>query len=214
MHMSVRSRRLATAAVSIAGSASCLAQAPSAGNVAWIPIEKYPAAAVSSHQEGISQAKLTQDANGTITDCLLIVSSGHKALDEASCPLIKGARMSLGDYFEDQLQFYWYLPSRVQANTYGGAIPISPTWWIVTDDYPSVPELRKGHRGTVSISYEITENGRATNCQGQSLDGGQQLAVEICELFERRARFISAVGPDGPIKTMGSSTLRFINGAG
>lgn len=60
----------------------------------WITSDDYPAAAQRDALEGTSGFTLSIAAQGEVTDCIVVQSSGHAALDDATCTLLRArARM-------------------------------------------------------------------------------------------------------------------------
>jgi protein TonB len=52
---------------------------------AWVTAEDYPAASVRSNEEGRVEITVRVGINGRVTNCEVTGSSGHPALDEATC---------------------------------------------------------------------------------------------------------------------------------
>jgi TonB family protein len=55
------------------------------------PSSHYPAKALQEGREGTSRVALTIGASGRITDCTVVVSSGHADLDAASCRAVRSS---------------------------------------------------------------------------------------------------------------------------
>jgi TonB family protein len=55
------------------------------GNREWIGFEDYPSKALDAMQSGDVVARLNVDAAGRVTDCAVVVSSGSKPIDAATC---------------------------------------------------------------------------------------------------------------------------------
>ena len=108
------------------------------------------------------------------------------------------------------LQIYWSLPVDPKVSDYGGAIPIAPILWFSTSDYLFVPALAQGSRGTVKLKFDISDTGFATNCLGEGTANNQKLADQVCRLMEKRARFITAKGANGPRPTKGVTLVNFM----
>jgi TonB family protein len=51
--------------------------------------DDYPAIAVANNQEGTAQARLTVDADGHVSNCTIIRSSGYESLDGATCSILE-----------------------------------------------------------------------------------------------------------------------------
>lgn len=51
----------------------------------WVMISDYPQAAFKLELEGLTQFKLDVDSDGRVTNCTILVSSGHSQLDRTTC---------------------------------------------------------------------------------------------------------------------------------
>ena len=60
--------------------------------------------------------------------------------------------------------------------------------WVSSDDYPS-RALREEKEGVVGISFDISADGRVSNCQVTSSSGTPELDQATCAPFTRRARY-------------------------
>lgn len=59
----------------------------------WVTQDHYPTPSIRLGHEGLTKVRLTVGTNGRVTDCAITASSGHTALDSASCEwLTKRAR--------------------------------------------------------------------------------------------------------------------------
>lgn len=64
------------------------AATPALGAPAWITSDDYPAEALRNNWQGRTSISWTIDETGRATDCIVLESSGHAVLDEASCRLV------------------------------------------------------------------------------------------------------------------------------
>lgn len=55
----------------------------------WISTADYPPEALMAHAEGTTALKLSIDAQGVISDCLVTTSSGSALLDDAACRILQ-----------------------------------------------------------------------------------------------------------------------------
>jgi protein TonB len=53
-------------------------------------VEDYPPEALSNHWEGDVVVDLMIDREGHVSKCIIFQSSGHEALDEKTCDVLKG----------------------------------------------------------------------------------------------------------------------------
>ena len=51
--------------------------------------DDYPLDAQTKGEEGTAQARLTIDAQGRVTKCLIVRTTGHRSLDDATCRIIE-----------------------------------------------------------------------------------------------------------------------------
>ncbi|MBW6526027.1 energy transducer TonB [Sphingomonas sp. RHCKR7] len=54
---------------------------------AWITTEDYPPSSIRAGEQGVVAIALQVDATGKVSDCSVTASSGHVALDQATCRL-------------------------------------------------------------------------------------------------------------------------------
>ena len=71
---------------------------------------------------------------------------------------------------------------------------------ISTDDYPDASR-RAEEEGTVRVRFDITEAGRAENCQVVASSGHTRLDEATCRIVERRFRFNPATEGGKPVRT-------------
>lgn len=55
----------------------------------WANANDYPSRALQQEREGTTGFRVTVDANGRVTDCVITSSSGHSDLDDATCKNIE-----------------------------------------------------------------------------------------------------------------------------
>ena len=77
----------ASPAPSPAPSFAAVAPRPIGGS-GWISTDDYPGMSVRRNEEGTANYVLQIGANGKVTNCSIIVSTGHQRLDEATCNLL------------------------------------------------------------------------------------------------------------------------------
>ncbi|MES2444630.1 MAG: energy transducer TonB [Pseudomonadota bacterium] len=83
-----------TAAAKPAASPAASGTAPAPPR-SWRTNDPYPPAALRDREEGIVEFTLDIDAGGCPVGCHITKSSGHKTLDDATCPmLVRRARFS------------------------------------------------------------------------------------------------------------------------
>lgn len=61
---------------------------PKNGPQGWISNDDYPSVALRRDQEGTASYRLTIGSNGMVANCQITRSTGHEALDAATCKLI------------------------------------------------------------------------------------------------------------------------------
>ncbi|MDB5684181.1 MAG: TonB family protein [Sphingomonas bacterium] len=86
----------------------------------------------------------------------------------------------------------------------------NPGSWVTNDDYPS-RALREEREGTTAVAWDITTDGRVTNCRVTSSSGSPDLDEAACANITRRARYKPAVDNAGnPIASTGSRRVRWV----
>ena len=88
------------------------------GPGAFISPEDYPAAALQARQQGTVRFRLTVSAEGRVTYCTILQSSGHSILDASICRLMRSrarftpATDSSGNPVQSAIdeQYTWKLP--------------------------------------------------------------------------------------------------------
>jgi protein TonB len=63
--------------------------------------------------------------------------------------------------------------------------------WVTPDDYPS-RALREEQEGVVGITYDVSADGRVSNCRVTTPSGFPELDNATCAPFTRRGRFTPA----------------------
>jgi protein TonB len=92
-----------------------------AGNrAAWITADDYPSAAVRAEEEGVVSISVRIGADGRVSDCMVTGSSGHAALDAATCrlyqrrarftPAVDDAGTAIASTYVDRIR--WELPAQ------------------------------------------------------------------------------------------------------
>jgi TonB family protein len=71
-----------------------LKKAPTGTVAKFVSHDDYPADALRNDEQGTAEARLIADRTGRPTDCTIIVSSGSKSLDEATCRAGVAARFA------------------------------------------------------------------------------------------------------------------------
>jgi hypothetical protein len=165
---------------------------PYGQNTLWVPVEFYPPDALTAKQEGVLVADLARGADGLITGCTVVQSSGHRSLDEASCRLSIGTRIA--DHRSGLLrtEFFWRIPTTPTTADFGGAIPISPIYNFGSDDYPWVMAKANGRDVSVELHFTVAATGRVTGCAGKTKV--ELVGERSCALLMKRGRFLAARG--------------------
>jgi len=80
---------------------------------------------------------------------------------------------------------------------------------ITTDDYPEA-SIRAEEQGVVRVTYDVSVDGRASNCRVAQSSGHSRLDARTCELIERRFRFRPATRAGTPVPEQGKAqTVRW-----
>jgi protein TonB len=72
------------------------------------------------------------------------------------------------------------------------------------DDYPEA-SIRAEEEGTVVVSYDVSADGRASNCRVVQSSGFSRLDGRTCELIERRFKFRPATRAGSPVAEPGKT---------
>ncbi len=94
------------------------ARAKSVDVAKWVTSADYPAEALRTRTEGTTGFRLTLSAEGRVTDCVIIQSSGSSVLDSATCGILRRrarfepARDAKGEAIDSTFSssFSWRLP--------------------------------------------------------------------------------------------------------
>lgn len=119
--------------------------------------DHYPASALEAGEQGIVGLEIRVDAAGKPTTCTVTKSSGFKALDDATCPLVtsKGdftpaldqeGKPTMGRYAGS---FLWNLPSGASAGILGA---------VGRPKVPTVPA------GRTEFAFSVNSDGVASDC--------------------------------------------------
>ena len=162
----------------------------------------YPASALRAGEEGVVDYEIGVGADGRVTDCRIVASSGSAILDSATCRAIRArarfapARDSAGRPTADRLRgrVGWRLPAaapggarRAQANVAGLFGP---------GNYPA-PALRLRQEGAVGYRIRVGPDGRADRCTILVSSRVPVLDRATCRILKARARFEPALDGDG-----------------
>ena len=150
--------------------------------------------------EGVVGLRIRVEADGRVSRCSVVISSGFEAIDIATCriyltsPPFRPARNERGEAVaEEAFQRAWWDPGpppptgvvvRAQA-----AVPIGEV--IANDDYPAAA-LRAGEEGDVEYRLTIGPTGRVEECVVTASSGSASLDAATCRLLGGRWRFVPA----------------------
>lgn len=105
-----------------------LAQPPRGNPGAWFTSDSYPAAALRRSAEGRSVARLAIGADGRVTGCTIVTSSGDADLDRATCavPMRAGRFVPARGADGAPVAASYMLPVRWVLPSDGGVLPVPP----------------------------------------------------------------------------------------
>ena len=176
----------------------------------YVTNDDYPVEAIRNDEEGLTEFRLSVGANGRVTDCTILSSSGSASLDETTCRIMsRRVRFTPAVGFdgrptEDQAvsRISWRLtgaraPRPMRAEGDSGpppiathrARPVAPLASYITDaDFPAA--ARGGAAiGTSHFRLTVGPEGRVTGCGTTTASGSTVLDATACALMQRRARF-------------------------
>lgn len=117
----------------------------------WFNADNYPPEAILAGAQGRTVAKIGVDADGRLSGCIIVESSGSPVLDAATCEIARAKGR--------------FTPAR---DTLGRPIPaatILPVRWVLPASEPL--DLSNGRKLIAEYTIEISvdENGVATACR-------------------------------------------------
>lgn len=124
----------------------------------WITSDDYPPAAMLGDMQGATGVQMAISADGAVTGCTVILSSGHPILDDLTCSLLRlrarfePARDRQGRAIASQLEkrIRWQMPKDAAGNTV--RMP------------PPQPF-------SITVDFDIDEQGNVENCTTSSRSG-------------------------------------------
>ena len=175
----------------------------------WVTTNDYPARSLRDEEDGVTGFRVEISADGRVSSCMVISSSGSAALDAATCSNVtRRARFEPAlDYGGNPIISYY-------SNRVSWRIPADPSYALqsifspsgpqaVFGTYTEIPEsdypleaLEKGWRGRVQIVLTISSEGSVTACAVQTGTGHELLDNKACELASKWI-FLPARDPAG-----------------
>ncbi|ATY31406.1 TonB family protein [Sphingomonas psychrotolerans] len=202
----------------------------------WMGEDDYPRAAWRAEQQGHVGVLLRIGADGRVSDCSLLASSGSKLLDERSCTLMtRRARFipaigKNGRPAPDRWNYslVWTLPTSWVRKAlpedcsdcgadWSYSEPLypraaaprgAPQTWLRTADYPA--RLIE-QRGGADVELTVASSGRAIGCRVIDSSGSRDWDRALCSILRRRARFDPARNGEGK-RVRGEWTHRYLRG--
>lgn len=149
---------------------------PKGSPYSWVYPEDYPQVSLLLEEEGASSFRLTVDAEGRVSACMITGSSGFSRLDELTCKLV--SRRARFTPAQDRA-------GNVVASTYSQRVV-----WLITDDSPMDARLlgwsrpaeakKLKQRGIVGFEATVGEDGKISSCQVPQTSGAEALDQETC----------------------------------
>jgi TonB family protein len=118
---------------------------PKANPGLWISTEDYPTLALAEKRSGTTSFRIEVDKSGAVSSCTVIVSSGHKDLDDATCEYV--SKRALFDPATDKR-------GRKVTGVYQNRV----SWRI-----PNSIDLPK--TGQFTMVFEVDAEGNVTSCK-------------------------------------------------
>ncbi|HEV7661562.1 MAG TPA: TonB family protein [Allosphingosinicella sp.] len=179
----------------------------------YFSTDDYPAAALRGNEQGTTGFRLTIGTNGRVTACMVTLSSGSAALDQATCRILRSraryipARDSYGNPVEgsDSGRVTWRLPAdEGPADLRAGIpVPFAPAAarapfasYVAARDYPAAA-LRAGDEGASYLRIVVGITGRVVACDINETSGSDALDAAACRIARARARYTPARGQAG-----------------
>ena len=134
---------------------------PLDGKFSVITPADYPAEAWRSGMEGAVGYELAVDAEGMVTDCTIVESSGFELLDAATCPIAR--------------ERHTFDPARDENGN-----PVAGTFVAYAEWQKREPEFGDGFR--IKVRFTLDESGVAQNCE--MLEVSENLPEDMARSFE------------------------------
>jgi TonB family protein len=143
----------------------------------------YPAEAIRLGQQGTVGFRLFIDADGLVSDCRIISSSGYASLDEATCRIMRArarftpAHDASGHPIPDTIssRIRWVLPP--------SQIDLTP--YLRLADYPREARPQRG-TAMVEVLMNFSPEGRVTKCEVTRHSYNAALDARTCEIAQAR----------------------------
>lgn len=121
---------------------------PKATPGAWLSTPDYPTDALAEGRSGTTSFQLEVDKTGHVSNCTIIISSGHKDLDDAACEMV--GRRALFEPATDK-----------KGNKVAGIYQNSVNWRI-----PTAVDLPKP--GQTTAVFVVERDGSVSDCKFES----------------------------------------------
>ena len=125
----------------------------------WIQTGDYPPLAVKNGESGTTRFTLSVDAKGTVTNCVVVSTSGSAALDRTTCDLIR-ARAKFNPALDGA--------GKPVAGSY-----TNQTRWILPPP-GSLPQP-----GEFLFRYTVETDGRQTECKVEKATGAMEQRIKL-----------------------------------
>lgn len=195
-------------------------------------VDDYPASAIRAGEQGTVRFTLDISADGRVTRCSIVESSGSPLLDATTCRTLRArarftpARDAAGNAVPDTIasSIRWSLPDDPAT---GGAAPVpgpgggerphgatrataNLVSYLSADDYPAEAILAE-EQGTVRFRLTVGPDGRVSDCAIAESSGSASLDSTTCRILTERARFTPATDAGGnPTTDTVVSTIRWV----
>jgi TonB family protein len=232
----------AAAAALAASPALASAQAPKAPAraksdlSAYVSIDDYPPSAIRHREQGTVRFRLDVGAQGRVTACTVVSSSGSAILDATTCRILRArarftpATDGAGNPVADSVDgaIHWILPPDPLPTAAGGtadpaaAPPVAEppdgppraganlASYVSNDDYPA-EAIRNGEQGTVRFRLTVGIDGRVSSCAIVESSGSASLDSTTCRILTERARFTPATDAEGrPVPDTVTNAIRWV----
>lgn len=173
----------------------------------WITPADYPADARAARAEGTVELSWTVGRDGRVAACRIDKSSGHPALDTATCRLLvaRGRYNAVSPTGPDLRRFStayaWRLPPVPDSEVASPAIGQDEASWITANDYPA-ESVRREEEGTTRLRWTIGSDGAVRDCEVVEPSGFDRLDRAGCAALEYRGRYTPARDRQGrPVAT-------------
>jgi TonB family protein len=185
-----------------------------------ISADDYPLAALKRGEQGPVYFEVLINPQGRVDSCSILVSSGHKVLDEASCQIVTARARFSPAQDENGRPIYGTYRQLInwRIGNYRSAADVPPTPQMRPDFDLTVNQAAQGEKLPLqfAVRYLIKADGTASHCEFSNIWAPRSLVVPPPVLVDLacNAATQSPIQPlrnskNQPVDAWGGATVRF-----